>query len=247
MAKLTGKAKAEFLARMEKGRAKNGRKKKAKKANGKKKPATKKKRVKPAAKKKAAPKKKRPATKNSARKAAPKRPAKRTNGKKKSRRNSDGLDKAISGFQMFHGKQPGKIVEYDQAYKYPANYYELGRLEKLKIALDKANPDYPIWGFGDCQAVCTTDGDNIYFLGGNQAIDLDLMGITSDKDFVDLGTCTYIEYMTVKGFHDFAPTKYWHLFGEEDGTAPNLVYDQRNKLLFLTSGNYRVKPEGIVN
>ena len=71
--------------------------------------------------------------------------------------------------------------------------------------------------------------------------------IASDKDMIELGPCMYIEYYTVKGFHDFEPTNYWHLFGEEDEIRPILCYDRLNKQLFLMGGNYTVKYEGIVN
>ena len=43
---------------------------------------------------------------------------------------------------------------------------------------------------------------------------------------IELGPCSYICYHTTKGFHDFAPTKYWHNFGEEDGIYPRLGYDR---------------------
>ena len=123
----------------------------------------------------------------------------------------------------------------------------MGRLIELRFWLDAANPDFPLTRFGDCQAVCTPDGDNIYFIGGDQSVNFEALDIASGKDFVELGPCTYICYFTVKGFHDFEPTKYWHRFGEEDKILPTLVYDRLNKSLFLTSGNYRVERAGIVN
>ena len=126
---------------------------------------------------------------------------------------------------------------------------------ELRFWLDDTNRDFPLTRFTDnskdetehCLVVSTPDGSNIYFIGGDQSIDLESLGIASDKDFIELGPCTYICYHTVKGFHDFAPTNYWHRWGEEDKILPSLVYDRLNKTLFLTSGNYRVRPEGIVN
>jgi hypothetical protein len=176
------------------------------------------------------------------------RKAKRGNpAPKRKRRNSDALDRAEAKFLEFHGKKPGQILEYDQVYKYPENYAEMGELLELRFDLDSANRDFPLTRFKGTQAVCTPDGANIYFIGGDQAVDFEALDIASDKDFVELGPCTYICYLTVKGFHDFQPTKYWHRFGEEDKILPGLVYDRLNKSLFLTSGNYRVRPEGIVN
>lgn len=170
---------------------------------------------------------------------------KRRNGPK--RRNSDTLAAAIEKFTEFHGKEPGRIVEYEQHVRYSKNLAEMGKLKELRFFLDRANPEFPLTSFGECQAVCTPDGRNIYFIGGDQSINLEALEIASDKDMIELGPCGYIVYDTVKGFHDFQQTNYWHPFGEEDGVFPRLAYDRLNKLLFLLGGNYQVRPEGIVN
>jgi len=167
---------------------------------------------------------------------------------KKRRRNSEGgMDAAAAQFERFHGKPPGKIVEYVESFRYPDKFAELGKLVELRIFLNDANPEHSFTRFGGTQVVCTPDGSNIYFLGGDQSVDLSALDIGSDKDYVELGPCIYISYHTIKGFHDFEPTTYWHPFGEEDGIFPTLVYDRLNKRLCLQSGNYRVRPEGIVN
>jgi hypothetical protein len=242
MPKLTGAKKAAFLARMAKGRRKAER-------------------AAPAAKKRpAAPKKKRPAAKKKPNpkpkhklkmltRAASKRIA-RPKPNPRRRRNSDdeSMDAASRQFEAFHGKAPERIIEIEQAYRYPGTFAELGHLKELRFDLNSRNRDFPLTGFGKaCQVVCTPDGSNIYFIGGDQSIDFEALDIASDKDFVDLGPCGYISYHTVKGFHDFQPTTYWHRFGEEDKIRPSLTYDRLNKTLFLVSGNYRVRPEGIVN
>lgn len=259
MAKLTGKKKAEFLKRMERGRKKARRNNPRREGAAKRKTA--KKAAKPAAKKKTA---KRNATKGRkltgakkaeflkrmarGRKTAAKRkPAKkatrRTNPKR--RRNSE--TGAEQMYETFHGKAPGRIVEYDELVRFPQHFAELGRLKELRIDLDSANRKFPLTGFGDCLVVCTPDGANLYFVGGDQSIDLAALDIGSDKDFIELGPCVYICYHTTKAFHDFAPVDYFHHFGEEDGIRPMLAYDRLNKGLFLMGGNYQVKREGIVN
>ncbi len=249
MAKLTGAKKKAFLERMAKGR------RQAKRANPKN--AAKAKRAAP--KKKAAKKRTNPrplrgkakaeflarmarGRKKSASKGNPKKKAGR-----KGRRNSEEMDAAVTKFREFHGKEPGKIVEYSQQHEYPATFAEMGKLKELRIDLDMSNRDFPLEKFGDCQAVCTPDGRNIYFIGGDQSIDFDALDMASDKDFAELGPCTYIVYDTIKGFHDFVRTNYWHRFGEENGVYPTLVYDRLNQTLFLIGGDYQVRPEGIVN
>jgi hypothetical protein len=211
MAKLTGKAKEEFLARMKR------RRRKAARAN---------------------PKKKRPATKKKANKKAPAR-----------RRNQEGdtAAAAMDKYEEFHQRPAGKIIEYEQALRYPEHYAEMGKLKQLTFDLDSFNKNFPLADFKGSLAVCTPDGNNIYFIGGDQRIDLDALNIASDKDFIELGPCRKIIYDTQKGFHDFAQINYFHHFGEEDGITPLLCYDRMNHALFLMGGNYRVRPEGITN
>jgi hypothetical protein len=228
MSKLRGAKKEEFLKRMAAGRRKAAR------ANPKKKTA----------KTKTA---KRPATKRFSKHSAPKKRSAGRGRNPRRRNQEDGMQGAEKQFESFHQSPAKRIIEYDTPYKYPAEFAELGRLKELRFDLDSSNRDFPLTHFGTCQAVVTPDGSNIYFLGGDQKIDLAAVDIASDKDFVELGPCTYICYHTQKGFHDFEPIDYFHRFGEEDGIFPNLVYDRLNRALFLVSGNYRVRAEGIVN
>jgi len=254
VAKLTGKKKAAFLERMAKGRKKAARgnpKKKARKAAK----GTKSKR---APKKKAAKNSKLTGAKKAAflaRMAKCRKKAARGNPKKKAKRNTrrehrnsdGGMEAAERKFEEFHGKPPSSTIEYERFMHYRENFAEMGKLKELRVYLDDLNPDFPLTRFGATQAVCTPDGRNIYFTGGDQSIDYEALDIASDKDMIELGPCTRIVYHTVKGFHDFEPTNYWHDFGEEDGIMPVLAYDRLNKQLFLLGGNYTVRPEGIVN
>jgi len=232
MSKLTGAKKAAFLDRMAKGR----RKAKRGATAAKKKNANPKKKLRGSAK-----------AEFLKRMAKGRRAAARGNPKRKGRRNPDTLEAAQAKFEEFHQKRPSRIVEIDQTFYYPENYAELGKLKELRFDLDENNADFPLTSFRGTKAVCTPDGANIYFLEGDQAIDFEALNISSDKDMVALGPCTYICYHTVKGFHDFEPIDYWHRFGEEDEVYPVLAYDRLNKALFLIGGNYRVRPEGIVN
>jgi len=219
MAKLKGKAKEAFLKRMAAGR------RNAKRATGKKKNARK---TSPATKKQRTAKKKRPT--------------------KRRRNQDDSMEAAARQFESFHGKPPNRIIEYEiNDTHYPDNLAEMGKLLELRIDLNRLNRNFPLRGFKACQATCTPDGRNIYFIGGDQSLDLSALDIGSDKDAVELGPCTRIEYHTVKGFHNFEPTDYNHRFGEEDGVLPVLCYDRLNRSLFLVGGNYSVRAEGIVN
>jgi hypothetical protein len=171
----------------------------------------------------------------------------KTTGRRRRRNQEEGMAGAEQMYETFHGKPSGKTTEYALSVQYPSQFAELGRLKELRFDLDTANRDFPLTHFKDCEVVCTPDGGNIYFIGGDQSVSLEDLDIGTDKDFVELGPCGYIMYHTRKGFHDFEPIDYFHRFGEEDGILPLLVYDRLNRALFLASGNYRVRADGIEN
>lgn len=228
--KLTGAKKAEFLRRMARGR---------KKAAGK--------NPKRKAKKKATRKTARTASRKTTRKTSAHRKtaAKKRNPPRKRRRNSNGAEEM---YETFHGKAPGRTLSYEEEVNYPAHFAELGKLLELRIDLDSANRKFPFTSFGDCLVVCTPDGENIYFIGGDQSVNLANLEIGGSKDTIELGPCVYIAYRTEKHqFHDFSPRPYYHEFGEENGIKPMLTYDRLNRKLYLASGDYHVKREGITN
>jgi hypothetical protein len=172
------------------------------------------------------------------------------------RRNPD-LEAEAEMYRIFHGRAPEREIEYEELLEIRSKFAEMGKLLELRFDLDGetslragesvSRSEIPLTDFGATQAVCTADGTNIYFLGGDQKVDLSQLSIESDKDYVELGPCTYIKYFTKKGFHNFEPVEYWHRFGEENGIRPVLAYDSLNRKLFLIGGDYSVKAEGITN
>lgn len=93
------------------------------------------------------------------------------------------------------------------------------------------------------------NGRQLCFVGGDQQLDLQSIALAADpdKDHVAIGPVKQIDYFTSKAFHNFEPTQYFHRFGEEGGSLPILCFDTLNQALYLVGGDYRVKPEGIVN
>ena len=95
---------------------------------------------------------------------------------------------------------------------------------------------------------CTPNGGQLYFVGGDQSIDLAALRIDAEgKDHADVGEVLLVSYLTKKGFHNFEPIEYGHNFGEDGGILPTLHYDTRNKLLYLSGGSYVVTDAGIEN
>jgi len=100
------------------------------------------------------------------------------------------------------------------------------------------------------------NGKQIFFVGGDQDIAryLSEFPVDASKEFIVLGPCIRIEYLTEKGFDQFRPTRYFHATGEESGEYPGdnganpiLLFNRVRRKLFLQGGVYTVKPDGIVD
>ncbi len=191
---------------------------------------------------------------------------KRSGGKKNPGGSAEDL------YRKFHGRGPDKsydiLIPVSDPYSEHPELAQLGKLLSLYVGegvkmtgplgiVAKSIPEAEIepWirviKFDGKQPDVAGEpgGTQIYFAGGNQDIDsmLSELGADPRKDLLDLGFCYRIEYMTTKKFDQFRPTDYWHLFGEETGVQPRLLYDKAHKLLILAGGEYVIRPEGIVN
>lgn len=99
--------------------------------------------------------------------------------------------------------------------------------------------------------VSDASGSQLYLVGGNQ----DLSGML---DFVpnprrnpeglwELGEAQTIVYRERKAMNNFDTINYEHKFGEENGEKPMLLYDEEKQRIIIDGGDYKVRPEGIVN
>jgi len=125
-------------------------------------------------------------------------------------------------------------------------------------------PDCPL---DEMVQVCSDlKGKNIYFKGGDQELDIQKLaekGVYQEgygdsvKELCIVGPVFSISYFTDK--HHLEGPKYQakgaayeHEFAEEAdkeeyGEQPILIYDSRNKRMFLSGGSYEIKDEGIYN
>ena len=148
-------------------------------------------------------------------------------------------------YGSFHGRPARGHETVEQLRVLPSALADCGRMVELEVRRPGVRDTLEFNGTG-VRVGTTGDGGQLYFVKGDQAIDL--AGIPhKGKDHVDLGTAHRIVYLTSKDFHNFEPSEYVHRFGEEDGIRPTLHYDVRSKRLYLTGGNYQVKRAGIVN
>lgn len=165
------------------------------------------------------------------------------------RKNSD-LARAAALSEKFHGRPARKVRDIEELVKSRIELADLGSMVSLDvIPLGKNQRRQTIEFARGTRLACSPDGGQLYFVGGDQMIDLKALGLDYQlpKDHVTIGPATVIEYHTSKAFHDFEPTNYVHEFAEEGGEEPILGFDTINQRLYLIGGSYQVRPEGIVN
>lgn len=162
------------------------------------------------------------------------------------RRNPDAIEAAAALSEKFHGRPAHEVTVVEETELEYSAVAELGKLVELHVRSFEDGKRYRL-PFKGVRVCATPDGQNILFLGGDQAVDLGSLGIETVKDQLVIGDCIGIVYTTRKGFHNFERTDYVHEFGEESGDTPTLGYSPLNQRVYLEGGRYEVRPEGIVD
>jgi len=157
---------------------------------------------------------------------------------------------AKAQFEKFHGKPSTKAIDYKTAVHSHAHLAEAGKLSYLKVIMPD---DFPMEAVElrpkGVTVAMSEDGGQIYFLGGDQTLNLAKLGMAGQlpKDHVVIGPVFEIEYVTQKEFDGFKTLNYFHEFGEEGGELPTLCYDVRSKLMYLVGGSYQCLAPGITD
>lgn len=170
--------------------------------------------------------------------------------KKPAKRRANGATAAKAMFEKFHGKPSTKAIDYKAAQHFHAHLAKLGDLNHLKVIMpEDFHMEAVELKLKGVSVACSEDGGQIYFVGGDQKIDLAKLGLASQlpKDHVVIGPVFEIEYRTEKKFDGFKDLNYYHAFGEEGGEMPTLCYDVRSGLLYLVGGSYQCEAPGIVD
>ena len=152
-------------------------------------------------------------------------------------------------YQKFHGKAPKEVLELQESAAIRGEYTSLGDLVEL-VVKSPAGESLRIGFAGEkVKLASSPNGGQLYFLGGNQALDGNLARFKTDatKDLVDLGEAQSIVYRAAKDFTGFKSSDWEHAFGEESGERPSAFYDKLKQRIFLVGGTYRVERPGIVN
>jgi hypothetical protein len=153
-------------------------------------------------------------------------------------------------YETFHGKPSTETLEYVEEHHYHEHLAELGDLTEMKVATVTGLDITVSFDGAGTKLSCNETGNQLYFVGGDQSIDLDGFKMNTDewlKDHMLLGILYQVTYRTEKGFDEFQLTDYYHDVGEETGVQPVLLYDTLNQTLSVAGGQYQVKDVGIVN
>ena len=157
--------------------------------------------------------------------------------------------KAKALYQKFHGKAPKEVLELQESAAIRGEYTALGDLVEL-VVKSPVGDSLRIGFEGEkVKLASSPNGGQLYFLGGNQALDGNLARFKTDatKDLVDLGEAQSIVYRAAKDFTGFKSSDWEHAFGEESGERPSAFYDKLKRRIFLVGGTYRVERPGIVD
>lgn len=170
------------------------------------------------------------------------------------RRNPDDVpagefDRAVAGFEEFHGRAPDRVLERQRSAAMRADYFACGPLLGVGLfvpGLGIPKPDhwdeYPHLKFEkDVKLASNADGTQLYAIGGNQ----DCSGVLDDfervdksKDILTLGEIAFVVYLARKQPDPSHPTEYMHPF---KAPRPELGYDQVKQEIFFIGGNYTIR------
>ena len=162
----------------------------------------------------------------------------------------DSESDAATLYETFHGKPSEEVLEVPETEEYHEWLSALGTLQEIKLITASGYSATISFSGDDVILSSSEDGRQLYFVGGNQSLDLKslhLGGSEWAKDLMELGPVKELTYQTEKKLDSFRTINYYHGLGEETGVMPVLIYDTLNDQLKLAGGQYRVKPEGIVN
>ena len=109
-----------------------------------------------------------------------------------------------------------------------------------------------ISGLKGARLTMNEKGTQLFVEGGDQSLDLDDFGITTDHDREFLGELVQVVYHTKKTHlgKDGGDADYVHKFGRMESNGkktelPKVGYDRLNEEILISGGGYEIPSEGI--
>lgn len=156
---------------------------------------------------------------------------------------------AVKAFSDFTGRDPKKLLEYQEQHAQEGTYFQIGRLVGLwlmPLEKDSDPNDWPdpsiAWGVSEgVRLASDATGTQYLFIGGDQNLDDVVNEMGERGEMVYLGTVYGIGYVAQKVFDNFKVQEYDHQFGEQNGKRPHLWYSRDAKRLLLVGGDYFIQ------
>ena len=180
----------------------------------------------------------------------------RGNPNKRGKRGTNPEGAAQDMYESFHGKPATSQVIVKEEYHEHEHLATIGVLVNFWVAplsqpgkgvlieTSDANGDFDEVGADDKTVFLAANeqGTQLYFVGGDQSLDLDKLKFTGDfvKDSMVIGIIYELTYRTKKEFDNFELTDYYHELGEETGDQPMLVYDSLSPHCAISGGRYKI-------
>lgn len=176
----------------------------------------------------------------------------RTKGRRKNPEEAEG-----DLYESFHGKSATSTIFVNEEFEEVRDLETLGILVNFWVATIRdprkgtlietsdADGDFDEVGADEDTVFLASNksGTQIYFVGGDQSLDLDKLKFTGDwvKPSMVIGVMYELTYRTRKKFDKFELTDYYHALGEETGDQPMLMYDSLSPHCAVSGGKYKIK------
>jgi hypothetical protein len=154
------------------------------------------------------------------------------------KRNPSELQQAVNLYETFHGRDARAITEKHESAAMRLDYTALGSLDYLKLRTPLGQIVQFTFAGDGVKLASSPDGKQLYLIGGNQNLERLIDPDSLQKDFIDLGEGTEVQYTARKLHGNFEPIGYYHKFGEKTGDRPRLMYDKLKRRIFFVGGNY---------
>lgn len=164
-------------------------------------------------------------------------------------------DAAAAASEGFHGRPVEETIEIvtpEHQHEYLAALGELIKLEVL--APDSDREVIPLKGFKAAWLAENEKRNQLFVCGGDQSLtddQLRVFGVDLDTlhETEVLGPLAAVTYHTIKHHlgEQGGDANFRHVFAEEGGKLPVLVYRLRDGLVEIAGGSYTIPDEGITN
>ena len=170
---------------------------------------------------------------------------------KRPRKNPEGSAAKLS--ESFHGRPAKEATEYVDTVHVHEVFADLGKAIRLCV-LSNDGKELDIVFDGKTRVASNEDGDQYYFVAGDQSVDVDDFGVERIKESVVLGKAFGLVYYTTKHHlgDEGGKANYEHELGESEDLLgnrippkkrkgmPTVIYDTRNAELSLSGGTYHI-------